>query len=240
MSPSAVVNGRGTRPAPGHVVPRQHPGRQRGRGGGPPQGPEVDRRGRPDQHEVAEPLALEHLVQPHERDVTERRPGTRGHPSGIPQPGLVGDVGEQQAARRQRATHLDEPLDRGELRRHPPPGIRVDDHDVGARVAQPRHPGHPVERPHPDAVTARERQLAPHGLGERGVGLEHHLGRPGTGGLHPAGEGESRAPHVGDAQRAVRREGVDAQGEVLHVLEVEALAGRRGRPPTAAGRRARR
>ena len=64
--------------------------------------------------------------------------------------------------------------------------------------------------------------LAPHRLGERGIRLEHHLRRTGAGGLHPAGEGEARAPHVGDPQRPARREGVDAQGEVLHVLEVEA------------------
>ena len=101
---------------------------------------------------------------------------------------------------------------------HPAPGIRVEHHDVGARVRQGRDPGQPVDRAHADPVPARQRQLAAHHLGEGLVGLEHDLRRPGPLGVDVARQRQPGATDVGDAQRA-GWQGVDDGGEVLDVLE---------------------
>ena len=69
------------------------------------------------QHHVAEPLALEDLVQPDVgrlRTRAQRGPGTRGDAGGIPKPRTVAKVREEQTSRRENSRNLAQPLHRGE------------------------------------------------------------------------------------------------------------------------------
>ena len=98
-------------------------------------------------------------------------------------------------------------------------------------------PGQPVDRAHPDAVPARQRQLAADHLGEGLVGLEHDLRRPGPLGVDVAGQRQPGPTDVGDPQRP-RRQGVDHGGEVLDVLEGEGPRVAQVARATAVSRRA--
>ena len=175
-----------------------------------------------DEHEVAEPLALEHLVQADERrrgPGATRAPATTRAAYRIPGSSATLATSRPPGASTRPTSANHSTVDSSGGTR---PAAYASTTTTSALASpQPRHPGEPVDRPHPDAVPARERQLAAHRLGERGVRLQHHLRRPGPGVLHPAGQGEPGPADVGDPQRTVGREAVDAQGEVLHVLEVE-------------------
>ena len=99
--------------------------------------------------------------------------------------------------------------------------VGVDEDDVGTGVLEAGQTAHAVETTHADAVATRKGQPTSHCVGECGIRLEHDLWRAGAGVLNPSRERQPGAADVGDAQWAGRGQGVDAHGQVLHVLEVE-------------------
>ena len=203
-----------------------------------PQDRQVQRRGRRDHHGVAEALALEHLVGGDERRpcrtprgprattrATNRSPGSSAR--------LSSATPDGRSTRRTSRRNSTVVSSAG----HPATGVRIEHHDVGARVRQGRDPGQPVHRAHADAVPARQRQLAADHLGEGLVRLEHDLRRPRPLGVDVAGQRQPGATDVGDAQRA-RRQRVDDGGEVLDVLERQGARVAQVARATAVSRRA--
>lgn len=95
----------------------------------------------------------------------------REHPCRPSKPGLVGEVRQQQAARRQHARHIGEEGGGDQFGGDSARGIRIEDDDIRAGRAQVADPGPAVDGPHPDPVTTGQRQALPDGRGQRGVGF---------------------------------------------------------------------
>ena len=93
-------------------------------------------------------------------------------------------------------------------------------------------PARPSTAPDPDPGAARERQPCADQLGQRGVRLEHDLGRSRTGGRDVARERARPAADVGDRERAGRQR-VEHVGEGSACTRSPGRWGRRGRRRTA-------
>ena len=147
------------------------------------------------------------------------RPG--GDPGHVAHPRLVRDVREEEPPVAEDPPHIAQPLDGRQPGRDPAADEGVEDDGVRAPVGQRRHAVLPGHRADPDAVAARQRQLAADGLGEVGRGLEDDLRGPRAGVLDLARQGEPATADVGGPQGAGRGQSVEDQGEVLDVLEGE-------------------
>lgn len=140
---------------------------------------------------------------------------------GIPEPRAVADIRQQEATVGEDPANLAQPLNGGEPGRHPTVHEGVQHHHVRARIAQGGHALLAGLRADPDAMPPGQREVGANQVGQVLVRLQDNLWRTWPCVCDPSRQGEAAATDMGYPKRSRTAEGIDGEGEMLDILELQ-------------------